>query len=274
MSFDLYLCPVCGERLKVDGRSCLCKNRHCFDIARDGYINLATRHTASGDHGDNREMIRARRDFLSIGHYAHLMDTLADLALIHTPVMGVVLDAGAGECSYTERIAHALASAGRSARVLGVDLSKDALSLGGRRKCDIALAVASVYHLPLSDNSVDMLFEIFAPFVEEEYARVLKSGGKMVMAIPAARHLFELKSILYDTPYENEVQDTSLSRFRLVERRRVEKDITLEKDEDVWNLFTMTPYFYRTSPAAKEKLRHASPLTVTAAFEVLVYEKI
>lgn len=273
MGFDLFLCPVCGESLRAEGRSCFCQNRHCFDIARDGYINLATRHTGAGDHGDNREMIRARREFLAAGHYAHLMDALADLALAHTPEGGVLLDAGCGECSYTDRIVRALADAERSAAVLGVDLSKDALSLGGRKNRALALAVASVYHLPLPDDSVDLLFEVFAPFAEEEYARVLKTGGKMVMAIPAARHLFELKSLLYENPYENEVQDTKLSLFRLLERRSVVRTLTLSRDEDVWNLFTMTPYFYRTSPADKEKLRHASPLTVTAAFEVLVYEK-
>ena len=179
MDFSLFLCPVCGEALCANGKSYLCKNRHCCDIARDGYVNLATRHTAAGDHGDNREMIRARREFLSAGHYAHLMDALAALALAHMPSGGVLLDAGCGECSYTDRIARALSAAGRSATVLGVDLSKDALSLGGRKNHALALAVASVYHLPLPDESVNMLFEVFAPFAEEEYARVLKKGGKM-----------------------------------------------------------------------------------------------
>ncbi len=274
MTCELFLCPVCGERLVAAGKSYFCANRHCFDIARDGYVNLSRGNIGGGDHGDNREMIRARRDFLAAGHYAHLMDALSELALSHLPNGGVLLDAGCGECSYTDRISRALADAGRSATVLGVDLSKDALSIGGRRNRDLSLCVASVYHLPIESASVDMLFEVFAPFAEGEYARVLKTGGKMVMAIPAERHLYELKSVLYENPYENEVQDTSLAHFRLLERKKVERRVTLESDDEVWNLFTMTPYFYRTSPEDKERLRHASPLTVTAAFEVLVYEKI
>lgn len=274
MSFDFFLCPVCGGPLHVEGKSCFCPARHCFDIARDGYINLTRGNTGPGDHGDNREMIRARRDFLAAGHYAHLMDSLCALALTYLPQGGVLLDAGCGECSYTDRLSRALSDAGRSAHVLGVDLSKDALSLGGKKNKSLALAVASVYHLPVAEGSVDMLFEVFAPFAEEEYARVLKSGGKMVMAIPAPRHLYELKAILYENPYENEVQDTALIHFRLLERKSVTRTLTLTKDEEVWNLFTMTPYFYRTSPADKEKLRHAAPLALTAAFEVLVYEKI
>ena len=273
MTCELFLCPVCGAPLAAEGKSYFCKNRHCFDIARDGYINLL-RGGAGGEHGDNRDMIRARRDFLAAGYYAHLEDALATYALTHLPEGGVLLDAGCGECRYTDRIARALSGAGRGARVLGVDLSKDALSIGGRRNRALSLAVASVYHLPLSDASVDLLFEVFAPFAEEEYARVLKPCGKMVMAIPAARHLYELKRVLYESPYENEVQDTALSRFRLLERQTVERQITLAREEDVWNLFTMTPYFYRTSTEGKERLRQKAPLTVTAAFEVLVYEKI
>ena len=273
MTSDLFLCPVCGAPLAAEGKSYFCKNRHCFDIARDGYVNLA-RASVGGDHGDNREMIRARRDFLAAGHYAHLMDELCALALAYLPNGGVLLDAGCGECSYTDRIERSLTEAGRSARVLGVDLSKDALSIGGKRNPSLSLAVASVYHLPLPDASVDMLFEVFAPFAEEEYARVLKKGGKMVMAIPAAKHLFELKAILYENPYENEVQDTTLTHFHLIERREVKRRITLSRDEEVWNLFTMTPYFYRTSPADKERLKKAAPLSLSADFEVLVYEKL
>ena len=273
MTCDLFLCPVCGAPLTAEGKSYLCPSRHCFDIARDGYVNLLRSNAGAGDHGDNREMIRARRDFLSAGYLEPLMAALADLALVHATDNCAVLDAGCGECSYTDRIERTLTAAGKSARVLGVDLSRDALSLGGRRNKSLSLAVASVYHLPIADESIDLLFEIFAPFSEDESARVLKKGGKMVMAIPAARHLFGMKAVLYEHPYENEVQDTALSRFRLIERRTVSDQITLESDTDVWNLFTMTPYFYRTSPADKERLRHAAPLTTEIAFEVLVYEK-
>lgn len=272
MTCDFWICPMCGAPLTARDGSYFCENRHCFDIARDGYVNL-TRGNAGGDHGDNREMIRARRDFLSLGYYSHLMDALAALCVAHLPEGGILLDAGCGEGSYTDRMARALADADKGAHILGVDLSKDALSIGGRRNRALSLAVASVYHLPLADASVDLLFEVFAPFAEQEYARVLKPGGKLVMAIPAARHLYELKAILYESPYENEVQDTSLSRFHLLERHTVAREVTLSRDEDVWNLFTMTPYFYRTSPADKERLRHAAPLSVTAAFEVLVYER-
>ena len=36
------LCPLCGETLERADRSYVCQNRHSFDIARQGYVNLLT----------------------------------------------------------------------------------------------------------------------------------------------------------------------------------------------------------------------------------------
>ena len=37
---SLFICPKCGEALERQGSSFYCGNRHCFDIARQGYVNL------------------------------------------------------------------------------------------------------------------------------------------------------------------------------------------------------------------------------------------
>ena len=63
------------------------------------------------------------------------------------------------------------------------------------------------------------------------------------------------------------------SGFTLIEHRHIDQTVTITDPQDLWNLFTMTPYFYRTSPEAKEKLRQQAPLTTALAFEILVYER-
>ena len=35
------LCPICGKPLSSDGKCFRCENRHSFDIAKEGYVNLA-----------------------------------------------------------------------------------------------------------------------------------------------------------------------------------------------------------------------------------------
>ena len=272
MITTLFCCPLCHAPLLPTGKSYLCSAHHTFDIARQGYVNLLTGRTAQ-QHGDNKNMICARRDFLSAGYYHSLMDKVASIACHYAFPGCRILDAGCGECSYTDRIAGALLSRGISCDILGIDISREALAIGGKKNQMLALAVASLYHLPLADESIDLLFEIFAPHCNEEYHRVLSRGGKMIMVIPGARHLFGLKEVLYATPYENEVADTELEGFELLEHISMREEITLSNETDLWNLFTMTPYFYRTPPNQKEKLRQSAPLSTEIAFEILVYEK-
>ena len=272
MTTDLFRCPVCGAPRAAEGGSYRCAARHSFDIARQGYVNLLTGKHGT-QHGDNKEMILARRAFLTAGHYAPLCRAVAETAFRYAKDNCRILDAGCGECYYTAAIAARLAEGGFHTEVLGMDISREALALGARQNPTLSLAVASIYRLPLGDASMDMVFEVFAPHSGEEYARVLRPRGKLVMVIPGARHLFGLKQVLYRTPYENEVADTALPGFNLLNEESIDYSICLESSEDVWNLFTMTPYFYRTSPADKEKLRAHAPLETEISFKILTYEK-
>ena len=64
-----FCCPVCSLPLEESERTYTCANAHSFDKAKSGYVNLLT-HAANthGNHGDNRDMVRARRDFLDQGY--------------------------------------------------------------------------------------------------------------------------------------------------------------------------------------------------------------
>ena len=76
------LCPVCGAPLRREDRAWRCENRHCFDVARSGYVNLLPPSPAGRRHGDDRRMVDARTAFLSRGYYAHLEQAVAALYVI------------------------------------------------------------------------------------------------------------------------------------------------------------------------------------------------
>ena len=133
--------------------------------------------------------------------------------------------------------------------------------------------MASVFHLPVLDGACDAVVSIFAPYCGEEFLRVLKPGGVFVMAIPAAKHLWELKTAVYDQPYENEVKDYALDGFRFLEKREAKREIHLDSAEEIRSLFGMTPYAYRTGAKERERLQALNSLDVRAEFEVLVYQK-
>ena len=156
---------------------------------------------------------------------------------------------------------------------IGIDISKDALSYAARRSKSFTLAAASSSRLPLSDGCADLLLNIFSPFVPEEFCRVLAPSGKLIRVYPLERHLWELKSLVYDRPYENPPTPLDAEGFRIQETRTVCYGIHLSSGEDIMRLFQMTPYYYKTGRTDQEKAARAQSLDVTLAFGIAIYEK-
>ena len=268
-----FCCPNCGGKLNISEKSALCERGHSFDRARGGYYNLLIGQSG-GVHGDNKEMVLARRAFLGEGYYAPLARYLATLVMEYTPEGGCLLDAGAGEGYYTDIIERALYERDGKSDVSAFDISKDAVREISKKNPRISLAVAGSYHMPIADGEFDTVINTFSPLALEETRRVLKSGGHFIMAIPGEEHLFDLKRVIYDTPYKNVVQDTALEGFELLMDEPLEYKFKLDTRDKIQNLFMMTPYAYRTRPSDKAKVEALESLECRAAFRVFVYRRI
>ena len=265
-----FCCPVCGAALKNTEKACTCPNGHNFDKAKAGYVHLLTSFSGRKTHGDNKEMVRARRAFLETGAYAPLKNAIAETAKKYAVTNGTALDSGCGEGYYTAAIAEKI---GNTMQVLGFDISKDAVNLAAKRCKAAQFAVASAFHIPAKTESVDLLFEIFSPYSETEFLRVLKPGGCLFEVIPGARHLYGLKAAVYDKPYENEVAEFSRAGYTLLESLHLQNEITLQTAADIRNLFLMTPYYYKTGKAEQARLHDLQTLTTETEFYILVYRK-
>lgn len=271
---SLFRCPLCGAALSRNGGAYVCPERHSFDIAKEGYVHLLPpnqKHSALP--GDDREMVAARRGFLSKGYYRPLLNTLCCQILAHTVRFPVILDAGCGEGWYTAGVYQALQEAGRTPLMAGTDISKFALRTAAKRAGEIEFAVASSYRLPLPDAAADVLLNCFSPLALEEFRRVLKPGGWFLYVVPGPEHLWELKEILYDQPYPNEEKETPYEGFLYQEIVPVDDTITLESREDIQNLFHMTPYAWKTPKSGAERLAALERLTVRISFRVHVFRK-
>ena len=269
-----FVCPVCGSPLAVQDRSLRCESGHCYDIARSGYVNLLMSNQSGKRHGDDAFMVRARRDFLDKGYYAPLREAVCDSILSRARQGIRLLDAGCGDCWYNAGVLEALAREGIAAEALGVDISRDALKIAARRTSDAALAVASVYSLPVADSSCDVVLNIFSPLAEKEFARVLRAGGVLIRALPLERHLFGLKQAVYDTPYLNPPAEKEVEGFTLSDWREVRYELRLSDSADIMNLFAMTPYYYKTGESDQRRLAQRTELVTEIEFGVGVYEKI
>lgn len=268
-----FVCPICkGELTISENLIKKCPKGHSFDRARAGYYNLLVGQSG-GTHGDNREMVDARRAFLSGGYYSPLADRVAELVLLHTKPLGTVLDIGCGEGYYSTRVASNLALRDGSHSLMAFDISKDAVKRLLARDKTIFAAVASAYDMPIATGSVDTALLVFSPLARDEIYRVLSPSGKLVMVFPDVMHLFGLKEKIYDTPYKNKPEPTELQGFELLSDESLSYEITVEGDM-IKNLFMMTPYAYRTSEANKARLYTNEVITTEVAFRILVYRKV
>ncbi|MBQ4339267.1 MAG: methyltransferase domain-containing protein [Clostridia bacterium] len=272
---SVFVCPVCSKPLDKDGSSLRCENRHCYDIAKQGYVNLLMSQKSSAKrHGDDKLMVASRRDFLDKGYYLCLRDALCDTAVRFVKEKVTALDAGCGEGWYTYAIAQALEENGAQVRMAGIDISKQALIYAAKRSKKIELAAAGVFNLPLAGSSCDMVFNVFAPCAPEEFSRVLSDDGVLIRAVPLENHLLAFKEHIYDNVYPNKVEDFEVNGFRLLEKQEIRKTLTLDNNEDIMNLFRMTPYYYKTSTADQAKVAALARLETQLEFGVLVYSKI
>lgn len=271
---SLFRCPLCASPLTRTDRTYTCPKGHSFDRAREGYVHLLPANQKHAkDPGDDKEMAAARNRFLSGGWYAPLREALCRLALTYTPAGASVLDAGCGEGYYTAGVYAALSETGQVGQMAGVDLSKPSLRWAARREKAVEFAVASVYHLPVADASVDLLLNCFSPLALDEFRRVLRPGGVYLYVVPAARHLWELKEVLYDRPYLNKEEDIPYEGFSYLEVVPVETVLELPDRDTIRDLFSMTPYRWKTPKAGAARLEELDHLRVTAAFRVHVFRR-
>ena len=266
---SFFTCPVCGCALSGD-KTFKCQHNHSYDQNKHGYLNLLMSNaSASKRHGDDKLMVIARSEFLEKGHYAPVREALTEALRKHACENMRILDAGCGEGWYTAYFAEQLKD--YAPMVAGVDISKDALRQAAKRGLT-ELAVASTAKLPVASDSCHAVLNIFSPPELKEFHRVLRSDGVLIRALPMENHLLGLKQAVYDKALLNPAPVTEIEGYERLEAVPVQYEITVQ-GEDIWNLFTMTPYYYKTGKADQDKLKALDTLTTQVEILVLTYKK-
>lgn len=265
---EIMKCPVCGQALTCENRTWRCENRHSYDIAREGYVNLLSSRKSGELTGDNREMALSRRDFLNKGYYAPLAEAVTDRLRQYSDDGDTVLDICCGEGYYTAYAAQRL-----DRRFYGFDLSKSMVRLAAKRKTSARFFVANIAAIPITDGAVKAAFHLFAPFHAAEFRRVIAADGVLMTAIPGRDHLYGLKEVLYDQPYRNDEKEPSAEGLTAIERVRVQGELTLHTPEDINALFQMTPYYYHTPSDGMRRLDSRTTLTTPIEFILIIYKK-
>ena len=249
-------CPVCTAPLELAGRTLGCENRHCFDVARQGHLNLLLR--AAPKNADTPGMLAARDRFLSAGWYEPLTRrVVTDLAGARR-----VLEVGAGTGHYIR----AFLDKTPEAVGLAVDVSPAACRRAAGRSPRLGSVVADVWRrLPIATGNLEAVLCVFAPRNPDEFARVLSPGGRLVVVTPGRDHLVELREslgLLGLDPEKLERLDGSMTGFDLVDRQELTHPLNLSA-EAAADLVAMGPNAFHTHKAPTAARTTAAFVTST-----------
>ena len=264
--FQALACPLDGATLVCNGPAWRCASGHHFDVASQGYTNLLpVQKKRSLDPGDSKEMVAARRRFLSAGHYQPIAATVSRAALAGLPAGATasVLDAGCGEGYYLRQLAAAV-GAGQTLAIVGLDISKWAVLSAARQDKRPNWVVGSNANLPVLPGTIDRLLCLFGFPVHGEFARVLKPGGELLQLDAGPDHLRELREIIYPAlKPERAAGMLSPPGFTHLTSETVGYSFELSGPEQIADLLTMTPHLYRASAEGRARAAALSALTLT-----------
>ena len=268
---DFLICPLDGLLLSKSSSSFVCRNGHNFDVAKQGYINLLpVQHKRSKRPGDSKTMVKARQRFLDTGAYETVATQLAmqlQALAEHKEVLRCI-DAGCGEGYYLAYFQQYFAQQ-RSAVIFqacGVDISKDAILAASKRSKQITWVVGSNKQLPVAQRSMDVVLCMFGFPHFENFAKVLKPGGCLLMVDPNEDHLYELRALLYDEVAKKarpKHAGAAACGFSMFDEKDCRYEFHLSDPQSIADLAMMTPHYFRAKQEAKEKLERLTTLDIS-----------
>jgi 23S rRNA (guanine745-N1)-methyltransferase len=264
----MLLCSVrnCRAPLVLEGRRYVCANAHAFDLARSGYVNLLQpQDKRSKTPGDTPEAVAARRRFLDRGHAAPLVDAIVRaLPMLEGQAL---LDAGCGE-------GHHLAAFRGAYRVdaYGIDISVPAIELAARRYRDCSWVVGNADRFLPYDDKFHAVASITARMNPEEFRRVLAAEGTLLVVIPGADDLIELRqAILGEGVERDRVERTAATfagLFQLERHERIAPTVMLDRQS---MLDVMSSSYRALRARERATLETLDAMNVTLSRDLLVF---
>ena len=265
-SATAFACPICQENLTLVENSLKCNNRHSFDLAKFGYVNLAPQIKQSANY--DKENFQNRQQILEAGFYQAILEAVSDL-LSNSKNAKTILDIGCGEGFYSRKLQE-----NHSEKTFyAFDISKDSVQIAAKSEPNWAVNwfVGDLARLPIKDASMDILLDIFSPANYGEFRRVLSKDGILIKVIPTKNHLKEIRqrvqNQLTNKDYSNQdIKEHFQEHFTILSSQTASltKNITAEQ---LQALLSMTPLLFHID---QSKIDWSRLTEITIEAEILV----
>ncbi|TAA66188.1 methyltransferase domain-containing protein [Streptococcus sp. LQJ-218] len=265
-SATAFACPICQEKLTLVESSLKCCNRHSFDLAKFGYVNLAPQIKQSANY--DKENFQNRQQILEAGFYQAILETISDF-LATNPSAKTVLDIGCGEGFYSRK----LQESHSDKTFYAFDISKDSVQIAAKSEPNWAVNwfVGDLARLPIKDTSMDILLDIFSPANYGEFRRVLSKDGILIKVIPTENHLKEIRQKVQDQltnkDYSNQdIKNHFQEHFTILSSQTASLTKTITA-EQLQALLSMTPLLFHID---QTKIDWSQLTEITIEAEILV----
>ena len=256
----MLLCSVrdCHKPLEREDGRLICAARHSFDIARSGYVNLLQpQERRSKQPGDTPEAVAARRRLHDRGVTEPLLRGIGEY--LQASSGDSVLDAGCGDGFYLGSLAQ---QTGFDAH--GIDISIPAVDAAARRYPGVEWIVGNADRfVPYAEGAFSVVMSITARMNAPEFRRVLREGGRLLVALPSPEDFVELRGSGKDRTART--TETFAAGFAFVEQRRISTtaDLDAAAVEDVLHSI------YRPMQS-----RPAEAMRVTFSLDLLMFRAV
>lgn len=275
---EIFVCPICLNPMKVaDFKSLVCSDNHCFDISKQGYINLLPRPSKTKY---DKKLFASRKKVIELGLFDPLINRISEIIMggLEQASAGnsvKVLDAGCGEGSHLTAIRQKLMKqADLDLLGVGIDISKEGIVMASKRAPEMIWCVADLANSPFAGKQFDFILNILSPSNYAEFKRMLDNDGKVIKVIPGTDYLRELRDIFYERTDKGEYSnqntiDLFAQNFELVDMERVQYIAALEH-EHIEPLIQMTPLSWGASEEFIAHVRNQDKIEMTFDFSILL----
>ena len=265
-SATAFACPICRENLTLVESSLKCENRHSFDLAKFGYVNLSPQIKQSANY--DKENFQNRQQILEAGFYQAILEAVSDL-LSNSKNAKTILDIGCGEGFYSRK----LQEDHSEKTFYAFDISKDSVQIAAKSEPNWAVNwfVGDLARLPIKDASMDILLDIFSPANYGEFRRVLSKDGILIKVIPTENHLKEIRQRVQDQltnkDYSNQgIKNHFQEHFTILSSQTASLTKTITA-EQLQALLSMTPLLFHVD---QTKIDWSQLTEITIEAEILV----